>query len=250
VTIAGGFDIRSFELLPQVEERSFWFRARNRLIVWALRRYFPYAQSFLEIGCGTGFVLRGLKDAFPALELTGAELFEQGLEVARRRLPEIRFMRLDARQMPFDAEFDVVGSFDVLEHLNEDERALASMFDAVKPGGGILITVPQHPRLWSAADEFGRHVRRYGRRELVEKVKGAGFRIERVTSFVTLLLPLMAVSRVRQRRLQTFDPLSEYRHSRAVDISLERLMNFERGMIRAGLSLPVGGSLLVVGRRD
>jgi SAM-dependent methyltransferase len=250
VSIAEGFDTRSFELLPDAEERSFWFRARNRLIVWALQRYFPRARSFLEVGCGTGFVLRGLRDAFPDLELTGSELFEQGLDVARRRLSDVRLIRLDARQLPFEAEFDVVGSFDVIEHINEDEMALASIFRALKPGGGLLLTVPQHPHLWSAADEFGRHVRRYRRGELVDKLERAGFCVEHVTSFVTLLLPVMAISRIRQRRLDTFDPLSEYRHSRTVDVALERVMDVERAMIRAGLSLPLGGSLLAVGRRN
>jgi SAM-dependent methyltransferase len=250
VTIAEGFDIRSFELLPEVEERSFWFRARNRLIVWALGRHFPGAQSFLEVGCGTGFVLQGLHKAFPELELTGSELFEEGLRVARRRLPEVRLLQSDARGLPFDAEFDVLGCFDVLEHIEEDDSALASMFRAVRRGGGILLTVPQHPRLWSAGDEFGRHVRRYTRSDLVSKVEHAGFRIERITSFVSLLLPLMAISRRRQQRLETFDPLAEYRHTRVVDISLERVMDIERAMIRAGLSLPVGGSLLAVARRS
>jgi SAM-dependent methyltransferase len=250
VTSAEGFDVRSFELLPKVEERSFWFRARNRLIAWALGRHFPDAQSFLEVGCGTGFVLQGLHKAFPQLELTGSELFEEGLHVARKRLPEIRLLQSDARQLPFEAEFDVVGSFDVLEHIEEDELALGAMFRAVRPSGGIILTVPQHPRLWSAGDEFGKHLRRYRRSDLVSRVARAGFRVERVTSFVSLLLPLMAVSRIRQRRLDTFEPLAEYRHSRLVDASLERVMDIERAMIRAGVSLPVGGSLLAVARRS
>ena len=71
----GGFDEGSFQHLPLAEERSFWFRSRNSLIIWALRRYFTNAQSMLEVGCGTGFVLAGVRNAFPHIRLVGVELF-------------------------------------------------------------------------------------------------------------------------------------------------------------------------------
>jgi SAM-dependent methyltransferase len=216
-----------------------------------VRRYFHEAQSFLEVGCGTGFVLQGLREALPELELTGAELYAEGLQVARQRVPDARLLQLDARHLPFEAEFDLVGSFDVLEHIEEDEVALASIFRAVKPGGGVLITVPQHPRMWSAADEFGKHVRRYTRHDLVAKLGRAGFRVERVTSFVSLLLPLMAVSRLTHSRLdESYDPLAELQRSRPVDMCLEVVMQVELSLIRAGVPLPLGGSLLVVARRS
>lgn len=246
-----GFDTRSFDLLPQAEAGSFWFRSRNRLITWAVRRYFHEAQSFLEVGCGTGFVLQGLHEALPDLQLAGAELYAEGLQVARQRVPDARLLQLDARHLPFEAEFDVVGSFDVLEHIEEDEVALASIFRAVKPGGGVLITVPQHPRMWSAADEFGKHVRRYTRADLVAKLGRAGFRVQRITSFVSLLLPLMAVSRLTHPRLdESYDPLAELQRSRPVDMCLALVMRVELSLIRAGVPLPLGGSLLVVARRS
>src|SRR5215475_3101671 len=62
-----GFEAEYFPRLAEQEAGNFWFRSRNRLLVWALRQYFPQAQNFLEIGCGTGFVLSGLRGAFPDL---------------------------------------------------------------------------------------------------------------------------------------------------------------------------------------
>jgi methylase of polypeptide subunit release factors len=67
-----GFRPEVFKQLQATQEGHFWFRSRIRLIAWALGTYFPRAQSLLEIGCGTGFVLLGLRSAFPNLELTGA----------------------------------------------------------------------------------------------------------------------------------------------------------------------------------
>ena len=58
-----GFEADYFPKLAELEPENFWFRARNQLIVWALRHYFPQAESLLEIGCGTGFVLSGIKEA-------------------------------------------------------------------------------------------------------------------------------------------------------------------------------------------
>jgi SAM-dependent methyltransferase len=244
------FDPRSFEHLPAAEERSFWFRSRNELIFWALRSYFPDSRSLLEVGCGTGFVLAGLHRRFPELALAGGELFAAGLDLAAERVPEATLYQFDARSLPFDREFNVIGAFDVLEHVDQDQVVLREMYRALKPGGGVLLTVPQHPQLWSDVDDFSRHERRYRASELRAKLERAGFELERLTSFVSLLLPLMAASRTRQRKgPDSFDPLAEYRHRPFVDSALEWLMGLERSLIRLGLSLPAGGSLLAVAKR-
>jgi SAM-dependent methyltransferase len=244
-----GFDRESFDHLARIEDGSFWFRSRNRLIVWALETYFPRASSFLEVGCGTGYVLGGLRAARPALELAGAELYAEGLRFARERVPDAELLQLDATRMPFDAEWDAAGAFDVLEHVDDDRAVLAGLAQAVRPGGGILVTVPQHPTLWSAADDYAHHVRRYRRRELVGKARAAGLEIVRVTSFVSVLLPAMYVSRWRERhRGVEFDPEREHASAARVP-GLERVLATERWAIRRGVSLPAGGSLLMVARR-
>ena len=242
------YDASIFEELAELEPRSFWFRGRATLLAWALERYFPSARTFLEVGCGTGYTLGALHDRLPRLEITGGELYAEGLRVARRRLPDARLLQLDVRSLPFAAEFDVVGAFDVLEHVREDDQALASLRRAVAPGGGLLITVPQHQGLWSAADDFARHQRRYARRELIAKVEAAGFEAVRTTSFVTLLLPLMVVSRLRERSVDSYDFRREFELPRSVDGMLAAVLGVERALIRAGMSLPVGGSLLLVAR--
>jgi SAM-dependent methyltransferase len=239
----------SFEHLPGQEEGSFWFSARNELIGWAFRKYFPHARSFLEVGCGTGVVLAALRASRPDVSFAGGEPFAAGVQIARSRLPDVPLYQLDGRRLPFEEEFDVVGAFDVLEHVDEDELVLAQMHQAAKPGGGILVSVPQHPSLWSAVDEFSRHRRRYTASELVGKVESAGFRVLRKTSFVTLLLPVVALSRRRDRGKTTYDPATEFRLPRAVERAFAGVMSIERSLIRLGLPLPAGSSLLVVGER-
>ena len=245
----GGFKPEYFDDLARLEEGNFWFRARNRLITWALARYFPGMQSYLEVGCGTGFVLTGIAAAFPQAKLAGSEVFSAGLGYAARRVPRASFMQMDGRRIPFADEFDVIGAFDVIEHIEEDEAVLASMRAALRPGGGLLVTVPQHPWLWSASDEYACHVRRYTARELHDKVRRAGFEIVRSTSFVSLLLPAMLASRRRGSADKPFDPVDEFRISPATNRLLEAVLGAEIAAIRLGVSLPAGGSRLLVARR-
>jgi SAM-dependent methyltransferase len=244
-----GFKPEYFVRLGEIEESNFWFRARNELIQWALRNYFPDAKSFFEIGCGTGFVLAGIRERFPRLRLAGSEIFADGLSIANGRLPNVELYQMDARRIPFECEFDVVGAFDVLEHIIEDEDVIVQIFNAVRPGGGLLVTVPQHPFLWSASDDYAMHQRRYNRAELRAKVERTGFEIERMTSFNSLLLPLMIWSRRRQKHDHDFQPWREFEIGPALNRTLEGILKFERMIIRAGASFPAGGSLLLVGRK-
>ncbi len=249
--INDGFTEEQCTQLAQLEAENFWFRSRNRLLIWALQFYFSKARSFLEIGCGTGFVLSGIRQTFPELKLYGSEIFNEGLAFAKQRLPEITLFQMDARCIPFEQEFDVIGAFDVLEHIEEDEIVLSQMFQATKPTGGIILTVPQHRFLWSLVDEQAFHKRRYTRQELVEKVQRAGFTILRVTSFVSLLLPLMILSRMKRQVMQAnFNPVAEYEIGSVLNKILEKVLGIERVAIARGIFWPAGGSLLIVARRD
>lgn len=245
-----GFDPALFAELAALEARNFWFRARNRLILWALRRHAPDFADFLEVGCGTGYVLQGIAAAFPQARLVASEAETEGLRFAAERVPRAEFLQLDARRMPFEQEFDAIGAFDVIEHIAEDEAVLAQMRRALKPGGHLLLTVPQHPFLWSEYDVRAHHVRRYTRAELRQKLERAGYRVVKMTSFVSLLLPLMMLSRMNKTaKTADYDPLAELRIGSITNVLLERALDAERQLIRAGLSLPAGGSLLAVAQR-
>ena len=246
--IQEGFEPHFFTDLERFEAHHFWFEARNRVILWVLESYCASAQTFLEIGCGTGFVLQGIHHTQPHVKLFGSELFTEGLGVAARRLPEVTLFQMDARVIPYESEFDVIGAFDVLEHIPEDELVLAQMRQAVKPGGHIIISVPQHRFLWSVVDDYSHHQRRYNRQELISKVQKARFKVKKVTSFVTLLMPLMLLSRLatRHQTVETYDPAKEFSIYPPLNRLLLQLMYGEAWLIRQGLSLPIGGSLLLV----
>lgn len=239
------FPKSAFEVLALAEARHWWFRARNRVIMWILKSRIGNIHNFLEIGCGTGFVLEGIHQAYPEATLHGTEFYEEGLAHARRRLPKANFEKLDARTMTDVEGFDVIGAFDVIEHIEEDEQVLTNLSRALHKNGHLLLTVPQHKWLWSAADERACHVRRYTRRELIAKVKGAGFEIRYATSFVSFLVPLMWLARQRTGQKDA-EVNSEFNISERTNRILELVMKVELVFFKGRYHVPLRGLAPVV----
>lgn len=247
----GGFKPNYFSELAQLEGTNFWFRSRNQLILWALKEYCPNMASFLEVGCGTGFVLSAVSETFPSATLHGSEIFTAGLGVAATRLPHVKFIQIDARRIPFSEEFDVIGAFDVLEHVMEDEEVLRNICESLKANGILLLSIPQHQWLWSSADEYACHIRRYEADDLHRKIERSGFSILRSTSFVTFLLPAMIISRMfrKGQSKQDIDPAAEFKISSRINLFFYRVLCWELALLRKGVDFPAGGSRLVVARK-
>lgn len=247
----GGFKASYFAELAQHEAAHFWFQMRNKLILWILEKYCSGFQSYLEIGCGTGFVLSAVAQQYPSAQLNGSEIFVSGLGYAAERLPGVKLMQMDARHIPFENEFEVIGAFDVIEHIAEDEAVLSQLHCALKPGGYLLLTVPQHAWLWSPADDYACHQRRYSATELHRKLEVAGFRCLRSTSFITTLLPAMMASRFYQNMVSNseFDATTELKISPWLNQLFSGLLSLELRLIKLGLNFPMGGSRLVVARK-
>jgi SAM-dependent methyltransferase len=215
--------------LASLEEGNFWFESRNLLLIWALQHYFSSAKNLIEIGCGTGFVLSGIHRELSALDLFGADIYHEALPFVKSRLPKATLFQMDARHIPFKEEFDVACAFDVIEHVEEDNVILSEMYSSVRPGGGVILTVPQHKFLWGMADTAAHHKKRYTQHELTEKVTQAGFSVSRTTGFVSLLFPVMLLSRVRMRYNKgQFDPLAELKIKPFPNRLLKNVLGAER----------------------
>ncbi len=247
-----GFDSGAYEMLSFAEDGHFWFRSRNKLITHTLRKWFPGMDHYLEVGCGTGCVLSAVRHVFPHARMTATEVLSAGIGYASRRVPGVEFLQSDARTLPYTHEFDVIGAYDVLEHIEEDEAVLVRFRQALRPGGGLLLSVPQHPSLWSSQDALAHHVRRYRRGELESKLRNAGFSVLCSTSFMAVLLPILWMS--RNRSSSESEPVAhaqaELAPSSLVNAVFEVLLAFERGLLRLGLRLPVGSSRLIVATVD
>jgi SAM-dependent methyltransferase len=245
-----GFDPVFFDELAELEAGYFWFVARSELIKRLATKFFPNARRFLEVGCGTGTVLRELAASRRWERLVGSELHPAGLAHARRRLPaEAEFVQMDARDIPAIGVFDLTGAFDVIEHIADDEAVLRGLRAATETGGGTIIAVPQHPWLWGPSDEIAHHQRRYRRGELEQKLRCSGFEILFSSSFMILLLPAMMASRLGGIRKKTDDDIfHEFRLNPLVNRLFTAILRAEVRMTLSGVNWPVGGSRVVVAR--
>jgi SAM-dependent methyltransferase len=239
------FPEESFAKLARVEDGHFWFEERNNLISWAMRKYAPNCGSFLEVGCGTGFVLRRIAEEFPRAFMTAVEYYEAALPFARQRCPRANISQADITNLPFEGEFDVVGCFDVLEHIPDDAAAFRNLRRALKPGGLLLVSVPQHMWLWSEQDEHACHQRRYSRGELLAKARDSGLQTVFATSFVSIPVPLMLLRKIGK---PSGANSAELRPSMLVNLALRMILDAERTLMKAGFLWPVGGSLVAAFR--
>lgn len=247
------YDPDLFSHTKQAEPWHFWFVTRRTLIVGLAERYFSAARTLMEIGCGSGATLRALERSRGWDRIVGSDLHVEGLAIAREQLHEMaEFIQMDATRIPICRSFDLIGAFDVLEHVPDDVAAIQQMAFALRPGGGVIVTVPQHPWLWSHEDEVASHQRRYRLGELEEKLKRSGFRIIFSTSFVSLLLPVMIVSRLVSRHFgrQRKDLSREFAIGAIANFISKAVTRVEVGLSLRGMRWPIGGSRVIVARLE
>jgi SAM-dependent methyltransferase len=211
----------------------------------------------LEVGCGTGNVLRELQKTAVGGTVFGMDVHQEGLLYAQRRLNPAFLIRGDVARPPFSARFEVVGLFDVLEHLEDDRAALRQLRDLLTKEGVLLITVPADQRLWSYFDVASQHHRRYEARELNEKLVAAGYKVEYLTPYMAVLQPILWAAR-RLAALggpQTYDAATarvasqaDLRVRPASGAILGFLLAQELRLLRRRRRIPIGASLLAIAR--
>lgn len=245
-----------FDVTDKLEEKSFWVRSRNRLLKSVVLRRANEFQNprMLEIGCGTGDFIQQLSGN-DNLRITGSEIYLKGLHYAKKKQPHVEFIQYDAKHGVLPDKFDLIAAFDVIEHIDDDIAAISNIADMLTPRGYFIVTVPQHKFLWSKLDQIVKHKRRYSRRELVSKLQDHGFEIAQRTSFLFVLFPLMAAARLLDRpsaQEPEEDSGIESRVSfpRALNWLFDKMMRIDEALIAAGASLPFGGTLLAVARKN
>lgn len=138
-------------------------------------------RSILDIGGGEGSLLESLGAAYPDAKMTGTDLAETAVDLARKQMPEARFAVLDVTRQILPELFDLIVCADVVEHIEDDQRALANMAAMTAPGGHVIVATLQG-RMRGFEAEVG-HVRNYLPGELEEKMRRAGLVIDRVIAW-------------------------------------------------------------------
>lgn len=232
-----------YEQMRRVEQRHWWFVGRRAVVAAMLHqvRLRPGAR-ILDAGCGTG---RNLAEYARLGAAVGVDASQVAL--ATGASPHAT-AAASVEALPFrDGSFELICATDVIEHLDDDVTALAGMRRVSTQAGRLLLTVPAYQALWSESDVQLHHRRRYTARRLRRAVTDAGWRVERMTYFNSLLLPVIAGARFQRRLRKGDDRTTELeRTNRAADAVLRLPMLAEARGIRAGLRFPAGVSIALL----
>lgn len=183
------------------EEESFWFKHRNEVICEVLKK-FSVKNSFIDIGGGNGLQALFIQKNFPAINVALIEPGYSGCATAKKRgvnhVYNCLFQDFDFQK--FNSE--IVGLFDVVEHIENDADFLKQLASKLSKGNRIIITVPAYNWLWSDLDDYGSHYRRYNRKMIEDLAKKSGLKINYFSYFFTYLIPLTYLLRTIPYKLR------------------------------------------------
>jgi SAM-dependent methyltransferase len=238
-----------YEVDAEMEQHHWWYVGRRKLFARIIAELgIPTSAPTLDVGTSVGTNLRMLKQLAFA-DVTGLDYSEDAVRwCAEKGLGTVR--RGDITQMPFDdGSFSLVLATDIIEHVDEDLRALSEVRRVLRPGAPALITVPAFPSLWGFQDEVALHKRRYRRDPLLALIKQAGLEVERHFHFNYLLFaPIWAGRQV----LKLWTPKGVHSESQLNTPFVNRILSavFDFDIATAQrLKPPFGVSILVVARR-
>ena len=236
-----------YQRLDEIEGEHWWFRARRSILKSVITRYAPRSGTLniLEAGCGTGGNLAMLA------ELGALEAFEFDREArekaARKSAVDVKFGRLPDKVPYPPGYFDIIGAFDVIEHIEDDAGSLARLRQHLAPDGRLIMTVPALPWLWSQHDITHHHFRRYTKGQLEGILRQAGLTPVLLTYFNTLLFPPIALLRLAGKATGGKHEGDDTMPSPRVNAILGRIFESEKHII-GRVPLPVGVSLLAVAK--
>jgi SAM-dependent methyltransferase len=228
-----------------------WYRGLRTLMAQALHRALAGSAvegAVLDAGCGTGGMLSRVGPSVAGRTTLGLErdAIAAGLAANKSTRPVAVG---SVNEMPIrDGALAAYLSLDVLCHADVDPKlALAEAHRCLAPAGLVLLNLPAYGWLLSAHDRRVHNVRRFTRSQVRDLLAACGFRTIRSSYWNTLLFPLMLLHRLTERA----DAQSDVHDYPAwLDALFSAALTVERGLIALGLSLPFGGSLIVVAARD
>jgi SAM-dependent methyltransferase len=187
------------------------------------------------------------------------DLYSEGLYYARKRV-KVGLVQADLHQPPFHKKFDLIGIFDVLEHIADDVQVLRDLYSLIKPGGALLLTVPAFQSLWSYFDVAALHIRRYRQNELNSKLQMAGFKIENTSYYMTSIFPLVwggrkvasiiSSSKNESKKSDQELTVNELRIVPVINQILTWILLNEVKLIHQGVRMPFGTSLMALARKS
>lgn len=226
-----------------VEDGSFWFNHRNRVILTVLGKI-GTGETVFDMGGGNGFVSMALQKA--GIDTVLIEPGQKGcLNAKLRGVKNIICATLDTSGVRGDC-MKAAGIFDVLEHIEDDIAFLKEINGKMATGGKLLITVPAYRFLWSYDDDYTGHFRRYTISSLKKVAAQSGFTYTFSTYMFSLLpLPIL-ISRVLMKSSNGKKPTNEEHRATFLSRIMDVFCRLENILIKKGLRIPFGSTCFAV----
>jgi len=155
----------------------------------------------LDVGCSSGFLVGDLSRALPASDVIGADYLPELVLKGAERYPNNPFLQFDLRNCPLpDACLDGVTGLNVLEHIDDDDKALREIYRILRSGGLAHIEVPADPTAYDLYDEVLLHFRRYRLRDIIAKARAIGFLVRKATHLGFFVYPIFKYAKKRNQR--------------------------------------------------
>jgi len=255
--VSTSFDSAEHNLLYELEDNSFWFKHRNKVILESAHLYPPIEKRIVEVGAGNGNCTHYLqKNCF------NTAMFEPGVggckNALKRGVTNIVCSML-SEEYVYKQSIESIGLFDVLEHIEDDVGFLSGLSELLVNDGLIYITVPAHKKLWSYSDKG--HFRRYSKKQLQNVVTESGYKIIYDSYyFYSLLIPIFILRslpylfrRKNKKEVVLNGDNKINRNEFVVPVFIEKLINIllssELRRIRKGKRIKIGASLILVAQK-
>lgn len=241
-----GMESVEYTQMELVEETMWWYQGLHANILDALGKFAPDAKNLLDAGCGTGGMLKTIRERFPSMSLHGTDISEQACIAARAKSgADVLLGSVDALHYP-DRSFDALISLDVLGYDLDVDAAVNGFFRVLRTGGYAILNLAAYQWMLSYHDKAVGQSHRYTRSAAVGLFRKHGFTVHFAGYWNTILFPLM----VAQRKLMRSSGASDVRPFHPlVNNAFKTCLAVERAFIRRGVALPFGGSLLIVVQR-
>jgi len=234
-----------YRIFFEIQKKHWWFVTKKKIVLETIKLNTSTSKvsTILDIGCGSGLMLNSLEK----IGLTsGMDMSDEAISFSQ----EIFSGTIKKGSLPSDVpyannEFDIITALDVIEHIDDDQASLRKIRDLLKSNGKCILTVPAYMSLWSHFDELNEHKRRYTKAELQEKLTLAGFRIEKLSYYNTILFPIVYIVRKLNNALNKNGSSEIEMPGSMINTILRSIFDVERHILR-NWNMPFGVSLIAV----
>lgn len=245
----------TYRLLVDIEPRHFWFQGRNHILNAFIRSIILRVRdvSFLEVGCGTGYVLSFLESL--GFRVAGVDMHREALRYAHKRTHGSLYCG-NVEDVAL-SQFHCVGAFDVLEHVGNEGEFLRACRRLLEPGGYLFLMLPAHTYLWSTIDEVAGHKRRYDSKYIVKLLKKERFQVLRISYYGLFYYMPLLLHKLYLRSFPLKTQREQYQVLRSslsvplypLNVLFGLFMLLESVLLRF-MNIPFGSSLIVCAQKD